>query len=48
MTKDSILQSLTLDERNNVEKPFLDQIPGLGWEIIDLDSKQHEKSEGIR
>jgi type I restriction enzyme, R subunit len=32
---------LRLDERNHVEKPFLDQLHGLGWEIIDLDGKQH-------
>lgn len=30
-----------LDERNHVEKPRLDQLAGLGWELIDLDSKQH-------
>ena len=29
-----------LDERNHVEKPLLDQLEGLGWEIIDHDSKQ--------
>ena len=34
-------QYLRLDERNHVENPFLDQLAGLGWEIIDLDSKQH-------
>ncbi|OGG55593.1 MAG: restriction endonuclease subunit R [Candidatus Handelsmanbacteria bacterium RIFCSPLOWO2_12_FULL_64_10] len=34
-------QHLKLDERNHVEKPMLDQLSGLGWEIIDLDSKQH-------
>jgi type I restriction enzyme R subunit len=32
---------LKLDERNHVEKPLLDQLAGLDWEIIDLDSKQH-------
>jgi type I restriction enzyme, R subunit len=32
---------LALDERNHVEKPFLDQLHGLGWEIIDLDGKQY-------
>jgi type I restriction enzyme, R subunit len=32
---------LTLDERSHVEKPFLDQLHGLEWEIIDLDNKQH-------
>ena len=31
--------TIKLDERNHVEKPFLDQLHGLGWEIIDLDSK---------
>jgi type I restriction enzyme R subunit len=31
---------IKLDERNHVEKPLLDQLDGLGWEIIDLDSKQ--------
>lgn len=41
MTKDSILQSLTFDERNHVKKPLFDQLCGLGCEIIDLDSKQH-------
>ena len=34
-------QYLRLDERNHVEKPLLDQLAGLDWEIIDLDSKQH-------
>ncbi len=32
---------IKLDERNHVEKPLLDQLDGLGWEIIDLDNKQH-------
>jgi len=36
-----------LDERNHVEKPFLDQLHGLEWEIIDLDGKQHP-SESYR
>ncbi len=29
-----------LDERNHVERPFLDQLDGLGWEILDLDKEQ--------
>jgi len=33
--------NIRLDERNHVEKPLLDQLAGLNWEIIDLDSKQH-------
>ena len=32
---------IKLDERNHVEKPLLDQLAELGWEIIDLDNKQH-------
>jgi hypothetical protein len=32
---------LTLDERNHVENPLLDQLTGLGWEVLDLDVKQH-------
>ena len=32
---------INLDERNCVEKPLLDQLDGLDWEIIDLDNKQH-------
>ncbi len=30
-----------LDERNHVEKPLLGQLLGLGWEVLDLDNKQH-------
>ena len=29
-------QHIKLDERNHVEKPLLDQVAGLGWEVIDL------------
>ncbi len=38
--KDSPAQ-IRLDERQHVEKPLLDQLAGLSWEIIDLDLKQH-------
>jgi len=31
---------IKLNERNHVEKPMLDQLAGLGWKILDLDSKQ--------
>ncbi len=27
---------LRIDERNHVEKPLLDQLDGLGWDIIAL------------
>ena len=39
-------QRLKLDERNHVEKPLLDQLEGLGWRIVDLDSKQHPSDTG--
>jgi len=41
MTQDKTPQYIKLDERNHVEKPLLDQLDGLGWEVIDLDGKQH-------
>jgi type I restriction enzyme R subunit len=41
MSTDKTAIQIRLDERNHVEKPLLDQLDGLGWEIIDLDSKQH-------
>ncbi len=33
-------QSIKLDERNHVELPLLDQLKGLGWEVLDLDAQQ--------
>lgn len=41
MNEDRAAQQIRLDERNHVEKPFLDQLAKQGWEIIDLDSKQY-------
>jgi len=41
MIPDKTPPYVKLDERNHVEKPFLDQLAGLDWEIIDLDGKQH-------
>ena len=43
---DKLAKELRLDERNHVEKPLLDQLHGLGWEIKDLDSKQHPTDTG--
>lgn len=34
---------IRLDERNHVEKPLLDQLAGLGWEVLDLEMKQAPK-----
>ena len=44
---EKLAKELKLDERNHVEKPFLDQLDGLGWEIIDLD-KQQKPSDTYR
>jgi type I restriction enzyme, R subunit len=41
MTQPGTPAHIKLNECNHVEKPFLDQLAGLGWEIIDLDTKQH-------
>lgn len=47
MTMDKAAQYTKIDERNHVEKPLLDQLTGLGWEIIDLDKSQ-QPSESYR
>ena len=39
---------ITLDERNHVEKPLLEQLDGLGWEIIELTGKNQEPSDTFR
>jgi type I restriction enzyme, R subunit len=41
MKPDKTPQLIKLDERNHVEKPLLHQLVGLGWEVLDLDIKQH-------
>ena len=41
MSTDKTPRHIKLDERTHVEKPLLEQLAGLGWEIIDLDNKQH-------
>jgi type I restriction enzyme R subunit len=33
-------QQIKLDERNHVEKPLIDQLAGLGWEVLDLQAQQ--------
>ncbi len=37
---DKTAQEIKLDERNHVEKPFVDQLGGLKWKVLDFDSKQ--------
>ena len=40
-TESTTTKQLRLDERNHVVMPLLDQLAGLGWEVIDLtDMKQ--------
>ena len=39
--KATMPQHIKLDEPHHVEQPLLDQLAGLGWEVIDLtDMKQ--------
>ncbi len=40
MKPDKTPKALKIDERNHVEKPLLDQLAGLGWEILDLERGQ--------
>jgi len=40
MTIDRPSRNIKLDERNHVEKPLLDQLRGLDWEIIDLTNEK--------
>jgi len=37
-----------LDERNHVEKPFLNQLHGLCWEIIDLSNEKQTPAHSFR
>jgi type I restriction enzyme R subunit len=46
MNTDKTPPQIKLDERNHVEKPLLDQLAGLGWEVFDLEVKQSPKDTG--
>ena len=39
-SKDKTPKHIKLDERNHVELPLLEQLDGLGWDIIDLTDKK--------
>ena len=39
---------IKLDERNHVEKPLLEQLGGLGWDIIDLTDKNQKPGDTFR
>lgn len=47
MDKNKIPDYIRIDERNHVEKPLLDQLEGLQWEILDLD-KGHTPQQTFR
>src|SRR5713101_3468970 len=40
VSSDSVVKLLKIDERVHVEKPLLDQLAGLNWDVFDLDTKQ--------
>ena len=40
MKPDKTPEYIKIDERNHVEKPLLDQLHGLEWEILDLERTQ--------
>lgn len=48
MIPDKTPAHIKLDERNHVEKPLLDQLSGLGWEIIDLTDKKQQPADSYR
>ena len=37
---DKTPRRIKLDEKNHVEEPFLDQLEGLGWDVVRLEQKQ--------
>ena len=45
---DNTAKQLKLDERNHVEKPLLDQLVGLRWDVIDLTDKPQIPDDTFR
>jgi len=45
MTTRGTTDHIRLDERSHVEKPFLDQLAGLGWTVIDLTDEKQKPSD---
>ncbi len=43
MTLEKTPPHIKIDERHHVEKPLLDQLQALDWEVIDLEMKQEPK-----
>ncbi len=48
MSRKEIPIHIKLDERNHVEKPLLEQIDGLGWDIIDLTDEKQKPGDTFR
>jgi type I restriction enzyme R subunit len=46
--QDKTSAHIKIDERNHVEKPLLDQLHELGWEVIDLDMAQQQPQQSFR
>lgn len=46
LSNDKASASLRLDEKSNVEEPFLAQLEGLGWEVIRLQQAQTPEQSG--
>ncbi len=44
-SRDKTPKHIKLDERNHVELPMLEQLNGLGWDIIDLTDKKQQPTE---
>ena len=40
-------QYIRLDERNHVEKPFLDLLDGLGWTVLVCDNRETPARSGV-
>jgi type I restriction enzyme R subunit len=45
MSTDKTPAQIRIDERNHVEKPLLDQLAGLGWEILDLTKDELKRDQ---
>ncbi len=45
---EKLAKEIRLDERNHVERPFLDQLEGLKWQVIDCDIKHQKPSDTFR
>jgi type I restriction enzyme R subunit len=47
-TKDKTPLPIKIDEKNHVEEPFLNQLEGLGWEVLRLEMTGQKAKESFR